>query len=221
MTLKYIEIGNTENPKNIVFILHGYGSNKENMIPIAHELNVSDDILFCVVDAPYDYSMGGGGKMWFEIFNMRTGGRLPAKDVKRGVDECYSVLQSFLLERLENYKLTWEDAIMSGFSQGCMLSLHVAVMEGMAGHKIKGVLGYSGRLMFLPSEIKAITSNIALAHGNVDDVVEYEHLADAKERLAKVGVEAKTLTCNNLDHAINLEGIEFGRRFLENLLSEV
>ena len=51
--LDYISYGETKNPKHLVIFLHGYGSNKENLITLAHHFfDCLPDSLFISPDAP-------------------------------------------------------------------------------------------------------------------------------------------------------------------------
>ncbi len=73
--LNYISYGESKNPKHLVIFLHGYGSNKENLITLAHHFfDCLPATLFISPDAPFslaDDFFGNGffnyGHKWFSI----------------------------------------------------------------------------------------------------------------------------------------------------------
>jgi phospholipase/carboxylesterase len=80
-----------------------------------------------------------------------------------------------------------------GFSQGTMMSLHVAPRRAEA---VAGVVGFSGRLLgpeLLADEV-VVRPPVLLIHGDQDDVVPPQSLPEAAEGLQAAGWRRSTPT---------------------------
>ncbi len=58
---------------------------------------------------------------------------------------------------------------------------------------------------------------ICLLHGDMDHVVEHKHSIEAHEILKKFGIKTALHISKNLQHSVDLEGINFATRFVQNL----
>ena len=59
----------TNNPKKLVFLLHGYGDNGENFIPLAKYLyNPKFNINFFAPNAPSIVPQYPMGRQWFDLY---------------------------------------------------------------------------------------------------------------------------------------------------------
>jgi phospholipase/carboxylesterase len=106
-----------------------------------------------------------------------------------------------------------ERLALVGFSQGTMMSLHVAPRRPQA---FAAVVGYSGRLAAedtLAAEIKS-RPPFFLAHGTEDPVVPFDSLAQAERALKSVGIAVETLACRGMSHGIDDAGLRRGGEFL-------
>ena len=80
------------------------------------------------------------------------------------------------------------------------------------------IVGYSGALAgpaHLPGALKC-RPPILLVHGDRDDVVPFECLAEAREGLAAAGLGVEWHVARGLGHGIDPEGLGLGGRFLAN-----
>ena len=58
----------SENPKKLVFLLHGYGDNSKNFIPLAQYLSDSKtSINFFAPNAPSSIPQYPLGRQWFDL----------------------------------------------------------------------------------------------------------------------------------------------------------
>src|SRR5690606_12725472 len=98
-----------------------------------------------------------------------------------------SLLDPFLDEQLAAHGLPPDRLALVGFSQGTMTALHVGLRRRSAPACI---LGYSGRLLAPELLAAECTSRppVLLVHGDADEVVPFESLAQAEQGLRAAGV---------------------------------
>jgi len=105
-----------------------------------------------------------------------------------------------------------------GFSQGCMMSIQIALKKK---EQINCLIGYSGKVINQKHLSNNIHSKpkIFLMHGANDTIVSPTHLLEAKEYLVKLGLKIKTKLFKDCEHRIPVEGSSLGLGFLKkNLL---
>ena len=152
-------------PTSAVILFHGYGANGNDLIELGH---ASQDMLpqtvFLAPDAPEELPFPGfGGRQWFPL-TLRD-----PEEFWRGVNAIAPAVNSYLDEVLAHYRLPMSRVALVGFSQGCMLALHVGLRRGDSP---AALVGYSGRLAgpeHLSTELAA-RPPILLIHGEIDDV---------------------------------------------------
>ena len=80
----------------------------------------------------------------------------------------------------QKYNLDKSNICISGFSQGCMMSINVGLCSN---EKFNSIIGFSGKIIDkknLSLRIKSKT-NILLIHGDSDQIVPASSLLDAKD----------------------------------------
>lgn len=212
--LDYVTYQNPDakNIDSVVVLLHGLGSNKEDLISLApYFARQNPNTIFISPDAPQPCDMAPYGFQWFSLQN-----RDPAVMLK-GIKETFPLLQQFIEEILKKYNVPKSRLIMLGFSQGTMMSLYTAPRLDT---KIAGVIGYSGALLGGEELIDSGFQKppILLIHGDRDDVVLFSSMQKAEEILSKSGFDIQTVTCPNLTHSIDERGIVAGIEFVAEKL---
>ncbi|MEM7651173.1 MAG: dienelactone hydrolase family protein [Pseudomonadota bacterium] len=200
-----------EAPESMVILLHGLGSNGQDLISLAplwaKEL---PNTLFLSPDAPFACDMVPPGYpnsyQWFSLQDRDPHVML------QGVEAAAPILDDFITQQLENYSLSADKLALCGFSQGTMMSLYVGPRYK---DKIAGVLGYSGAMIGEGGEHKI---PVHLVHGEADDVVPVEAYHHAKETLEKNGHAVSGHTTAYLQHSINQDGLDSGGNFLKSIL---
>ena len=200
-------------PKNIVFLLHGLGSNGQDLISLAPFLaKTLPDTVFVSPDAPFPCDMAPFGYQWFSL-QVRTDEALI-----KGVEEAHPVLSDYIDAQLAKYDLGADKAALLGFSQGTMMSLYT-------GPRYKecfaGILGYSGALVWGDDMIAANLHKmpIMLIHGDEDDVVPLSAYKQAKKTLEEGGYDVQGEVTEGLSHGIDESGIRDGAAFLSQIFS--
>ncbi len=199
-------------PDSVVLLLHGYGSNKDDLIGLAPELSRGlPNTLFLSVNAPQP-APNPGGYQWFPLPSMEP------ENMKIGTSQSAAHVKALLDEIQATYTLPADRIVLSGFSQGAMMSLFTGLTYDKT---LAGVLAYSGTLLQDPKALKADAVQhppIQLVHGDQDEVVPYAAMDYASENLDALGVAHATHTCYGLAHSIDMDGISVGRTFIEKAL---
>ncbi len=205
-------------PKQIIVLLHGYGSNGRDLISLAPYWQPSvPEAIFVSPDAPFFCDavpeMSDTMHQWFSLTN-----RTPERDLA-GVKKAALILDSYLDSLLSHYGLSDDKLALVGFSQGTMMSLYVGPNRT---HKIAGILGYSGSLIGAET-LDLVKENekppIHLIHGEADSVVPIERYYDSVKRLKAKGFQVSGHTTPMLEHSIDNDGIESGAKFLSKIFS--
>ena len=195
-------------PKHLVVLLHGYGSNGDDLISLAPFFaQALPEAAFLSPNAPFPCEMSPMGFQWFGLED-----RSPEMKLG-GVRMAAEILNGFLDVELAKRGLEDRDLALIGFSQGTMMSLHVGPRR--AG-PIAGILGFSGSLIaphLLAGELKS-KPRVFLVHGTADQVVPYGALAQAEKALRDAGLAVETESRPGLVHSIDQVGAQKGALFL-------
>ncbi len=198
-------------PKQLIVLLHGYGSNGQDLISLApYWAKAAPDAIFISPDAPFPCEMGGGGKQWFSLADYT-----PTK-LLAGTQDATPILNDYLDQLLAHYKLSDADLALVGFSQGTMMSLYAGPRRA---NKIAGILGYSGALVGTDDLATQSKPPIHLIHGESDPVVTVDRYHHAVENLSQNGFTVTGHSTPRLEHSIDEQGIESGNRFIRGLFA--
>lgn len=164
----------TKNP--LLLLLHGYGSNEEDLFSFATEL--PDEYYVVSVRAPYDLMYGSYA--WYAInFDADQNKFSDLEQARKSRD----LIANFIDDLLVKYPISTVTLI--GFSQGAILSYAVALSYPQ---KIQRVVAMSG---YLNTEIATenYTQNdfsslkIFASHGTVDQVIPVQWARQAQPEL--------------------------------------
>ncbi|MBS0295218.1 MAG: dienelactone hydrolase family protein [Proteobacteria bacterium] len=199
-------------PKSIVVILHGYGSNGLDLIALAPQWRQAlPDTLFLAPNAPEPCPGAPDGYQWWPIRSFSMAERM------MGVAEAAPVLNGYLDNLLNRWKLDETRLALVGFSQGTMLALHVATQRAKP---VAGVVGYSG--MIADEEALAKLKSkppVLLVHGDADQVVPFQAFERAKSLLEGQDFDLTTHVLRGLPHSIDPTGARLGGEFLARVLA--
>ena len=200
-------------PRKLVLLLHGLGADGNDLIGLAEPWGrLVPHACFAAPDAPEPCDMAPMGRQWFSLSD-----RSPAS-MAEGVARAAEALNADIDARLETLGLGEGDLALVGFSQGTMMSLHVAYRRAAP---CAGVLGFSGRLVGgerLGSELRARPPAL-LIHGDADDLVPVGALFEAATMLGACEVPVQWHVSRGIGHGIAPDGLEIGGRFLRDVLA--
>jgi phospholipase/carboxylesterase len=196
-------------PKQLIILLHGLGADGPDLIGLApHWGEILPDTAFAAPNAPFPCDMAPMGYQWFSVQD-----RTPA-NVLAAVQAVAPSLDAFIDQELERVGLGADKLALVGFSQGTMMSLYVAPRRTPS---VAAVVGFSGRLIAPErlSEEAVSKPPVLLIHGEVDDLVPFESMAQAEQGLAAADFTVQTLACPGLGHGIDPRGLQHGGAFLK------
>ena len=170
--------------RSVVVFLHGYGANGADLLGLADVLGEHlPDTLFVAPDAPESIAGLPNGYQWFPIPWLDGSSE---EEAERGLQAASDDLNAFLDALLVDEDLLPEQMVLFGFSQGTMISLHVAPRRE---DPVAGIVAFSGRLLSpetLADETR-VRPPVLLVHGDADDVVPVQSLPAAAEALQEAG----------------------------------
>ena len=194
-------------PRQIVVLLHGYGSSGTDMIALApHWQDLLPDALFLAPHAPQRCGMMGSGYQWWGL----TG--FAPSALAAGAASAAPALDAFIDKKLAQYSLSEADLALVGFSQGTMMALHVGLRRS---RPVAAVVGYSGMLTSVADVAKVFAKPpVLLVHGSADPVVPVAALHLAEAELKRLGVAVTSHVSFGVPHSVDPVGLRMGREFV-------
>lgn len=204
-------------PEAAIVLLHGYGSDGNDLIAMAPRFQpLLPGALVVSPHAPEPAGAAGYGYQWFPIAWDSAAQRLASRQA--GVTGARPVLLEFLHDLWAQTGIAPGRTILAGFSQGAMMALHVG-LSLPAEQQLMGVIGMSGAL--LPPEgfggEKLARPPICLVHGDMDDVVDPNHSAEANALLTEAGYEVAYHVSRGVGHGVSPDGMDFIAGFIARL----
>ena len=200
-------------PDALVVLIHGYGSNGEDLISLAAMMQPSlPGVAFVAPNAPSRIPNMAAAHQWWPIETFSMAERAA------GAAAAAPGLEDFITEELDRAELASDRLLLVGFSQGAMMALHVGLRRQDTP---AGIVGISGMLVApdrLSSEI-ASRPSVLLIHGTDDDVVPFGSMALASTALAEVNVRVETHVSRGVGHGVAPDGIEAATVFARRVLS--
>lgn len=178
------KIKKDKNP--LLLLLHGYGSNEEDLFSFAQQLPEE----YYIISARAPYPLPPYGNAWYAI-NFDT-------DMNKFSDnnqamESRERIAGFIDEVIEAYPIDKEKVTLIGFSQGAILSYATALTYP---EKIERVLALSGYLNMDITNKELNTKSISklkffISHGSADQVIPVEWARKAPEFLKSLGLDVE------------------------------
>ncbi|MCU0856444.1 MAG: prolyl oligopeptidase family serine peptidase [Rhodobacteraceae bacterium] len=200
---------------SVVVLLHGYGADGTDLLGLAEPLAPHmPDTVFVAPDAPERCVNNPFGYQWFPI-PWLDGSSEEAANASRTASAAQ--VDAFLDRLLEEEGITPSQLVLFGFSQGTMMSLHVAPRRR---EPIAGIVGFSGRLLD-PGKLAAEARSkppVLLVHGDADDIVPISSLAEAGDALTRAGFETYAHVMKGTAHGIAADGLSVALAFMREKL---
>ena len=202
--------------RSAVVFLHGYGANGADLLGLADPLSDHlPDTLFVAPDAPENCAGSPFGYQWFPIPWIDGSSE---EESSRGMQQAVEDLNAFLDALMVDEDLLPEQVCLFGFSQGTMMSLHVAPRRE---DPVAGIVAFSGRLLepeLLADEVQS-RMPILLVHGDQDDVVPVQSLPQAAEALQNAGFsDVYAHVMKGTAHGIAPDGLSVALAFIRDQL---
>lgn len=202
---RVLSISPTAPRARLMVVLHGVGSNADNMMPVAKSLSqMAPDAEVLVPDGLYPWSGGPNGREWYSLQNITDEARAAR------VEPAGVALSVWLDEQLAARQLDGSKLIVVGFSQGAGLAEWLSVRRRPAPVAI----ALSGRFFEASGSQAAAGARALLVHGTDDRVVPLSYGEAAFAELQKRGVKTELEVIPQLGHSIDTRAMQRVQQFL-------
>ena len=198
---------------NAVILLHGYGGDGKDisMLTLNWKRFLPNTVFLCP-NGHEKCSINQSGFQWFDL----------SKDDPKYITEqslkAEQIIKKYINEVKELYKLNNSQICLSGFSQGCMMSINIGLTSD---ENFNCVVGFSGKIIDKDNLVKRIssTTKMLLLHGDKDAVVPSSNLLDAKDFLLRNKIEVETNMISDCDHHIPIKASSIALSYLKKNFS--
>ena len=186
MTLHHL----VREPKNkldknpLLLLLHGYGSNEEDLFSFASEL--PDEYYVISARAPFD--MMYGSYAWYAINFDADENKF--SDIGQA-QQSRDLIATFIDELVSKYPIDSDNVTLIGFSQGCILSYAIAVSYPEKVQRVVAMSGYFNIEMATENYKDNDLSKLRIfaSHGSVDQVVPVDWARNSIPKIKDLGID--------------------------------
>ncbi|MEZ4788020.1 MAG: alpha/beta fold hydrolase [Flavobacterium haoranii] len=167
----------------VLILLHGYGSNEEDLFSFASEL--PEEYFVISVRAPYD--LQPYGHAWYAIhFDADQNKFSDDEQAKQSRD----IIASFVDEICEKYPIDASKVTLIGFSQGAILSCAVALSYPEKISRVVMLSGYLNDKILVEDYTKKDNKHLQfyVSHGTVDQVIPVDWARKTKPFIENLGL---------------------------------
>ena len=192
-----------------IILFHGYGGDGKDISVLTYNWKrFLPNTVFLCPDGHEACPINPSGFQWFDL----------SKDDPKYIIEqslrAEEIIHKFINEVKELYKLSNSKICLSGFSQGCMLSINIGLTSD---ENFNCVVGFSGKIIDKEHLSKRISSKtkMLLIHGELDAVVPASNLLDAKDFLLRNKIEVETHMIGDCDHHIPVKASSIALKYIK------
>jgi phospholipase/carboxylesterase len=169
----------------LLLLLHGYGSNEEDLFSFATEL--PDE--YYIVSARAPYNMQYGAYAWYAInFDADENKFSDHEQAKISRD----LIAKFIDELIQTYPIDSKNVTLVGFSQGSILSYAIALSHPDKVQRVVALSGYVSEPILEENYLRNDLSKLKIfhSHGTADQVIPVEWARKTKPFLEKLGINS-------------------------------
>ena len=192
-----------------IILLHGYGGDGKDISSLTYNWKrFLPNTVFLCPNGHEVCSINPNGFQWFDLSN---------DDPKYIIEQSLiaeKIINKFIKEVKELYKLRNSKICLSGFSQGCMMSINLGLTSD---ENFNCVVGFSGKIIDKEHLSKRISSKtkMLLLHGELDAVVPANNLLEAKDFLIRNKIEIETHMIKDCDHHIPVKASSIALNYIK------
>jgi phospholipase/carboxylesterase len=192
--------------KNAIILLHGYGGDGQDisMVSLNWKRYLPNTIFICP-NGIEPCSINPKGYQWFDLSDNQDNTLDQSKKAEKK-------LFKFIEEIKQEFNLDNNKICLSGFSQGCMMSLSIGLTST---ENFNCIIGFSGKILDqkdLQSRKKNSTK-VLLIHGDSDQIVHPNFMLEAKDFLIRNNIEVETHLIKDCDHHISIEASSIALKY--------
>jgi phospholipase/carboxylesterase len=168
----------------LLLLLHGYGSNEEDLFSFASELPEE----YYVISARAPFDMMYGSYAWYAInFDADENKFSDIGQARASRD----IIANFIDELIAEYPIDADNVTLIGFSQGCILSYAVALSYPEKVQRVVAMSGYFNPEIAVDDYTENDFSKLKIfaSHGTVDQVIPVEWARKSIPILQVLGIE--------------------------------
>tara|TARA_B100000575_G_C22964852_1_gene557249 strand:- start:206 stop:865 length:660 start_codon:yes stop_codon:yes gene_type:complete len=199
--------------KNAVILLHGYGGDGKDisMLSLNWKRHLPNTVFICP-DGHETCPVNPSGFQWFDLTKDD-----PEYILKESI-KSEKKLNKFINQIKKEYSLNNSKICLSGFSQGCMMSINLGLTSDQ---EYNCVVGFSGKIINQENlrSRKKTSTNILLVHGDADQVVPASFLLEAKDFFIRNNINIETHLIKDCDHHIPIEASSIALDYLSKKLN--
>ena len=196
--------------KYAVILLHGYGGDGKDisMLTLNWKRFLPNTIFLCP-NGHEKCAINPTGYQWFDLT------RDDPEYILEQSKKTEIKLKQFIEEIKNEYSLKNSQICLSGFSQGCMMSINLGLTSS---ENYNCIIGFSGKVINPEDLAKRKTSStkMLLVHGDKDEVVSPTFLLEAKDFLIRNNIEIETKMIKNCEHHIPVEASSLALDYIKN-----
>jgi phospholipase/carboxylesterase len=168
----------------LLLLIHGYGSNEQDLFSFAAEL--PDE--YYIVSARAPYNLQYGSYAWYAINFDADQNKFSDNNQAR---ISRDLIANFIDELIDNFPIDTRNVTLIGFSQGTILSYAVALSYPEKVQRVVAMSGYINPEILEDNYLKNLFSNLKVfaSHGTADQVIPVEWGRKAKPFLENLGIE--------------------------------
>ena len=194
--------------KNAIILLHGYGGDGKDisMLSLNWKRHLPNTVFICP-NGHEQCPINPSGYQWFDLTNDN------ADYILEQSLKGENILNKFIKEVKERFNLQNNQICLSGFSQGCMMSINLGLTSDS---EYNCIVGFSGKIIN-PKDLeirKKNSTKILLIHGELDQVVPPNSLLEAKDFFIRNNIIIDTHLIKNCDHHIPIESSSIALNYI-------
>ena len=194
--------------KNAIILLHGYGGDGKDIsiLSLNWKRHLPNTIFICP-NAHERCSINSSGYQWFDLT------KDDSKYILEQSIKAEKKLNQFINEVKNEFNLENNKICLSGFSQGCMMSINLGLTSDQ---EYNCIVGFSGKIINQEDLKfrKKVSTNTLLIHGDSDQVVLPNFLLEAKDFFIRNNIEIETHLIKNCDHHIPIEASSIALNYI-------
>ena len=194
--------------KNAVILLHGYGGDGKDisMLTLNWKRFLTNTVFLC----PNGHEKCKINPIGYQWFDLETNDK---SYILNEVIRAESILTRYIEEVKKEYNLKNSNICLSGFSQGCMMSINLGLTSK---EPFNCVVGFSGKIIDKDNLSSRIVSKpkTLLIHGEQDEIVPPSNLLEAKDFFSRNEIKLETLMIKDCDHHIPVEASSSALKFI-------
>ena len=197
--------------RSLVILLHGYGADGNDLFGLSGALaDHMPDTAFRAPNAPEKCGVNPMGYHWFPIPWLDGS---TEEQSKAGFQKAAETLDAYLTDAMAEEGVTSAQTVVVGFSQGTMMSLHVAPRRA---EPVAGIVGFSGRLLDkdMADGDTLVHPPVLLIHGDADEMIPVQEMSEAETALRAAGFMVASHISQGIGHGIAPDGLGLALRFM-------